>query len=157
MPFVNTLPQLVAQAYKPLEQMTPQEIQQFLLKYPTPALSKNEEYWNSLARTPAGKEFLTAHSTNRRNAGATEEANTIDSALKAALNRPLITELPKLPPPAPSAHASYVAGASPTTTLGLLPTANQQIATNRIGTNSLQIPLLNRPTEIRLPMLPTRK
>ncbi len=137
--------------------MTPQQIQRWLLKYPTPASAKNTDYWNSLAKTAAGREFLTAHSTNRRTAGAVGEANDIDAALQAAINAPLITQLPKLPPPNPSAAASYVAGASPTTTIGLLPSANQSIATNRIGTNTLQIPLLSKPSTIRLPVLPTTR
>jgi len=146
-------------AIKPsADTLPPDAIQSFLLKYPTPdKYNGDSNYWNSVAGTQAGQDFLKVHGANRRAAGDTVEADAIGAALKL-LDPTRITRLPTLPPPDPSKPASYVARADSTTTLPLLPAANQQIATNRAGSSSLTIPLISQPQSgsIRLPLLPTR-
>ena len=137
---------------------TGQQIQEFLIKYPTLAKATSAggaakllngydpgSIWNSVASTQTGRDFLTVHAQNRRSAGDTQEADAIAAFLKQS-DPTKITRLPTLPAPAPSAAASTVTRAD-------IPTLNQTISTNRAGTSDLRIPLLPTVAANRLPLI----
>lgn len=133
---------------------TPQQIQEFLIKYPTmqkasslpPGVRLTTGYdpaavWSQVAGSSTGREFLTVHAQNRRAAGDNAEADNISAFLKST-DGTTLNRLPTLPPPAPSSSASTAVRAD----------VPNQITNNRAGTNALLIPL-NNPN--RLPTIQT--
>jgi len=126
---------------------SPQQIQEFLVKYPTALRAASagsqqqlldgysaSSIWSQVAGTQVGRDFLTQHAANRAAAGDTTEADQIRSYLSNT-DPTKLTRLPTLAPPPPSAAASSVAPSD-------IPLLNETIAINRAGNADLRIPLM---------------
>jgi hypothetical protein len=148
----NTTFKVPYQAPPDVSTWTPEQINEFLVKYPTKQKADAVPYpngpgsiWDSVAGSTQGRSFLAIHAQNRRAAGDTAEADAITSYLQSS-DPTKITRLPTLPTPLTS-----VSNAASSVTRADIPLLNQTIATNRTGSNDLVIPLQSKPDSLHIP------